>query len=115
MNSEPSAPEPDWDRQLAAAVAADSMPTTPAGLALRVRHRLRRRRLFVRAAAGMSVAAVLIVGVLAWQFRPQPEQFAHDMPEPVVMRSGPPVDKLDVLARQQAAYLAVLNEMEKEF
>src|SRR5262245_3708717 len=101
MSPDPSPPEPERDDELVAALAAVPLPLPPPALARRVRHRRRRRRLFQRVAVGLAAAGCLTLGVLAWQNRPQPEQVAYDVPEPAFLRAAPPVDTLDLLARQQ--------------
>jgi hypothetical protein len=110
----------NWDAQLAAAFQAAPLPTTPTDLPARVRRRLRRHRLARFASTGL-VAVALVAGALTWRFWPErapasgPVFVASELPDPVYLRSALPVDPLDLLARQQAAYRAVLDEMEKEF
>lgn len=128
MNPEPFDADPAWDEQLAAVFAGASAPAPPASLSFRVHTRLRRQRLIRRSTAGLAAAALLAVAVLAWQLRPAPPGPPDsargpgtgpapelDVPEPAFLASAPPVDKLDALARQQAAFLTVLDQLEKEF
>lgn len=116
--------EPEQDFALSAAFAADLLPPTPADLPVRVRRRLRRRRLLRGTAA--PLAAVALLAALVWQFRPtQPEVIrdprpappaaVSDVPEPAFLASAPPVDRLNALARHQAAFVTVLEQMKKEF
>ena len=123
MSPEPAAPEPDRDDPLAAAFATDAVPPTPPGLPTRVRHRLRRRLLTRRLAVPLAAVLGLAAGALAWRLRPGPaSEVARgpapaetDLSEAALPRVAAPVAPLDVLARQQAAYQTVLEEMAKEF
>lgn len=116
--------EPEQDFALSAAFAADLLPPTPADLPRRVCRRLGRRRFLRRTAA--PVAAVALLAVLVWQFRSPPSEVVRDpgpapptagitAPEQAFLAAAPPVDKLDTLARHQAAVFAVLEQMKKEF
>ncbi len=121
--------EPDWDNHLRATFAAAPAPATPPGLSFRVQRQLHRRKLLLRGGASAAVAAVLALCILAWQSWPerptrpefagarnaQPVPVEAELPEAAYLRSAPPVDTLDLLARQQAAYRTLLDDMEKEF
>jgi hypothetical protein len=118
-----------WDQRLAEIVSGCPFPRTPDGLLGSVRHGVRRRRLLQRATVAGAAAALLTLGFVVWnrphepshppmasppekQISPAP---ANDLSEWAILGSSPPVDPLDVLSRQQAAYAAVLLQIEKEF
>lgn len=110
----------DWDHDLAASFISDPLPLAPAGLAARVLQRVRRRRRQRRTVGG--AALLLLVAFLTWftfssTLPPMPpgQPKSYDVPEHAYLQSEPPVDTLHVLGRQQAAYLTVLDQMEKEF
>lgn len=114
----------EFDTRLADRLRADSAPS-PSGLATTVRGRLRRRRR-IAAIAYATAATVVVAGVLGiWRpwagnevaivesNRPAPTPPADDV-DVAALFEPPPVDSLDVLARQQSGYVVVLNRMGKE-
>jgi hypothetical protein len=114
------------DERLRRALHSLAVPETPAGMESRVQSRLRNRR--VQQAAGVtSIAAILLVGLFAWQpwggepVGPDPQQpqiFAQAPPREIpaddlaVLFAPPPVDSLDVLARRDAVSIAAISRME---
>jgi hypothetical protein len=115
--------EPNDDERLSALFRGAPIPDNPAGMEGRVRRRIRshrRRRVLV---GGTCAVAILVVLVL-WQWlRPSgiPENnaaVARGAPERLLevreLFAGPPLATLDVLAQQQDAYLALLEQWQKE-
>ena len=98
----------------------------PVGLTARVKGRLHRRRRRVAAVAFASAAAILVAGVLSvWRPGSDPAWRSWNR---ITTASAPPddiadlaalfgaaaVDSLDVLAREQSGYVAMLNRLGKE-
>jgi hypothetical protein len=110
--------EVDWDERLTRQLRAAPSPPVPPGIASRVRRRLWRRHI-VR--AGAAAAVFLAAGLLwsRWPRLPDTERAEDppavaDLPGSSVLFAGPPVDGLDVLARQQSAYLSALGQAEEK-
>src|SRR5262245_37154112 len=114
--SDPDPKEIAWDERLRRELRAAPPPPVPSGIAVRVRRRLSRRRAL---RVGAEAAAVLLTAGLLWTYWPRlPDrpgtEYAENPPavndvlDPSVLLAGPPVDGLDVLGRQQAAYLDAL-------
>jgi hypothetical protein len=117
-----------WDDRLRRLLRESSLPTPRGRLGEQVRHHLRWRRRLWCTGAGAAAAALLAVGFAAWQnwprapresviVRPEVSPAArgvNDLPESAVLFAGPPVDSLDLLARQQDGYVAVLQQLDKE-
>jgi hypothetical protein len=109
--SNPPDPEAAWDEWLTRALQSAPAAPVPPTLAGRVRRRLWRRRTVRYGAA----AAFLIAAGLFWAGwgrlpnRPEPQPAVADLPGSDVLFAAPPVDGLDVLARQQSAYLDALG------
>jgi hypothetical protein len=116
-------PEPNDDERLSALFRADSFSVMPAGLDGRIRRRIRshRRR---RVVLGGACAAAVLLGLVLWQW-PRPNGVSENnpavalgaperLPEVRELFAGPPVATLDVLARQHDAYLALLEQLQKE-
>jgi hypothetical protein len=111
----------EWDERLAAALRALPLPPTPPGLAGQVRRRLRQRKLR-RAGAGLAAAVLLATGLLGWQRWPQPQaapEVAHqpareEQPVSPSLFAAPPVDRLDVLAQNQAGFAAALRQLAED-
>jgi anti-sigma factor RsiW len=114
-----------WDDRLRGLLRELPLPRTSLGEAVRRRVRQRRRW---RVGAGAAAAALLAAGLVAWQTWPRtppesvavrpnpppPPRAANDLPESPVLFAAPPVDSLDLLARQQAVTVAALRQLEKE-
>lgn len=115
-----------WDEHFAEMLRAAN-PVEPQSKALeRVRRRLRRRIVW-RSAMSVAAAALLAAGLLVWRTETQfarnnrlhPNSStavvaANDLPESPVLFAAPPVDSLDLLARQQAGVVAVIQELDQE-
>jgi hypothetical protein len=119
-------PDNSEDDRLREAFRGASFPPTPHFDPL-VRRQIERRRSQARWSVGIAAAALLAAGVFVW--RPVPrspdvalvhpavgrsESSAIELVESSLLFSTPPVDTLELLAHQQAAYVAVLQEMEME-
>jgi hypothetical protein len=110
--------EAAWDERLSRRLRAAPAPPVPSGIASLVRRRLWRRRLMrVGAAAAVFLAAGLLWS--RWPRLPDPELVENppavaDIPGSSVLFAAPPVDGLDVLARQQSAYLSALGQAEEK-
>jgi hypothetical protein len=115
----PTEPTPDdaTDERLSALVRRATLPPVPPHLGERVRRRVRQRQRQWRLAVGTTCAAAAAAVALVL-FRPSPA-------DPVALVDGlsearalvaapPPVDRLAVLARQQDAYLAALEQLQEE-
>jgi hypothetical protein len=104
----------------------DPFPPVPVSLKWRVRGMLRRRRVLRRLAVGTAAAVLLAAGVLAWHLLSgpsagpvpvaprgsSPAAWVEELEESAVLVAAPPVDGLDVLARQQAAFVTLLQQLE---
>jgi anti-sigma factor RsiW len=114
-----------WDDHLIRLLRQPPLPPPPTRIAARVRLRLARRRL-VRAGGAVAAALALAFGLSGGQPEPPRHELptrvrhapqagggAQDIPGSPVLFAGPPVDPLDVLSRQQSAYLAVLAHPEE--
>jgi anti-sigma factor RsiW len=104
-----------WDVRLGDRLRGLPSPTPPTGLAAKVRHRVRRRRLR-RVGLGAASAVVLLAGTIATLPRPRPvappsASAPNESPESALVIPLPPVDPLDRLARQQDGYAAVIQQM----
>jgi hypothetical protein len=119
-----------WDNQFAEMLRENESPISPAQLLGDVRGRVRRRRR-MRTAMSFAAAAAIIVGVALVLCRPwrdarevrpianRPEQPAtnfatDDLAELSVLAEPPPVDSLDVLARQQSGYVSMMRRIGEE-
>lgn len=110
-----------FDVRLSRLLGHDDVAVEPAAVVAAVGHRLRRRRR-VAAAVYATAAAVLVAGALAvwrpWAADPQMVVESHRGPaagdDLAALFGPPPVDSLDVLARQQSGYVAVLHRMGEE-
>lgn len=115
-----------FDDRLRALFQRSNPLTPPNGFEQRVWHRLRRRQV-VRSVAGVTSAALVAAGLMFWQGwlgapappvsvgdPPPGSVAAGDLPESPVLFAAPPVDSLDLLARQQAGFVSVLQELEQE-
>jgi Putative zinc-finger len=115
-----------WDDRLRDLIR--DLPLPRASLGEQVRRRIRRRRLW-QAGAGVAAAALLAAGFVAWQnwprasqesvvirpdIPPRPAGGTNELPESPILFAAPPVDSLDLLSRQQAGYVTVLRQLEKE-
>src|SRR5262245_4627189 len=120
--SDPDPKEIAWDERLRREFRAASLPTVPSGIATRVRRRLWRRRVL---RVGAEAAAVLLTAGLLWTYWPRlPDRpgadrvenppAVNDVLDPSVLLAGPPVDGLDVLGRQQSAYLDALGQAKEQ-
>jgi anti-sigma factor RsiW len=116
-----------WDERLSEALGKARLPPTPSGLEQRVRRWVGRRRTLRQASLATAAATLVAVGVLLWRLgsgvpptpelvqRPAPRAVEDDLRDAVFLISSPPVDRLEVLGRQQAAYVRVLEQFEREY
>ncbi|HXG10017.1 MAG TPA: zf-HC2 domain-containing protein [Gemmataceae bacterium] len=116
-----------WDDRLRDLLHELPLPAPRGRFGEQVRRRLR-RRWWWRAGGSVAAAALLAVGLVSWQNwprRPQEPVADHpgnppvarrgdELPDSAVLFAAPPVDSLDLLARQQAGYVAVLEQLGKE-
>jgi ferric-dicitrate binding protein FerR (iron transport regulator) len=116
-----------WDDRLRDLLHNVPLPTPRDGLGEQVQRRLRQRRWW-RAGVGVAAAALLAAGLVTWQNWPRVLQEpvavrpgnlpatpgVNDLSESAALFAAPPIDSLDLLARQQAGYVAVLQQLEKE-
>ncbi|MCC6419840.1 MAG: zf-HC2 domain-containing protein [Gemmataceae bacterium] len=110
------------ERRLTRVLAGIPLPPTPADFHHRVRALVRRQRLRRRLAAGAAlVVAAVLVAFLSLGATPRPagrpgsQSPVVGVASPEVERflaAAPPVEALEVLDRQQQAYLTVLEELE---
>lgn len=125
----PIDPDEDGDARLRALFREAAFPPTPR-FEIGKSPRSDERSALARWGAGLAVAAMVMVGFVLWRGTPQ-DTTSHviavrsssstesrsidarpgDWPERVLF-SIPPVDSLDVLADQQAAYLTLLQHIE---
>ena len=103
------------DERLSAFVRQASIPPVPDDLAGRVRRRVRSRRR--RAVLGAACVAAGFVGLVLWN-GPKPSRPAEgatvQLAEVRELFAAPPVAPLDILTRQQDAYLELLRQLQKE-
>lgn len=116
--------EQAWDDRLCNLLRDLPLPSPRGGIVEKVGHRLRRRREW---RAGAAAAAVLLAGIFSWQLwsmkirdsatlhsKSLPAADVNDLPGSPVLFAAPPVESLDLLARQQAGYVAVLRQLEPD-
>jgi hypothetical protein len=114
------------ERRLAEVLGGVAAPPPPADFHQRVRGLVRRqhlgrlwRRLAVTSAAALALALALPAAVLWWRGPPAPPRGLPAVPTPAVaspeeerfLAAMPPVEPLEVIERQQQAYLEVLEEL----
>ena len=115
-----------FDSRLTNLLRADAAEP-PITLIAEVRSRVRRSRKWVTAASYATAAAVLVAGALGvwrpWAGTGQTIVETHhvsrppaadDLIEVATLFEPPPVDSLDVLARQQRGYVTVLHRLGEE-
>src|SRR5262245_17776117 len=111
------------ERRLARLLAGAELPPAPADFPHRVKALVRRRRRLRRLSLAGGTAALVAAGVLVAVLcrGSGPDRRAPDAPSAAVgaeedrfLASAPPVDPLEVLARQQQAYLTALEELQEE-
>jgi hypothetical protein len=103
------------DERLSAFIRQASIPPVPDDLAGRVRRRVRSRRR--RAVLGAAYVAAGFVGMALWSW-PRPSHPAESatvqLAEVRELFAAPPVASLEILTRQQDAYLELLKQLQKE-
>jgi len=111
---------------LAALLHAAPLPTSHSVSAEAVWQRVQRRR-WLRNSTAVAAAGLLLAAILVWQHghpsfqapggsEPARQLVADgpgDVLEAPVLFAAPPVDSLELIARQQAGLMSVLHEMEK--
>jgi len=119
-------PNAEIDDRLRVAFRKEVFPATPRWEPI-VRRPVDRRRSLLPWGIGVAAAALLTAGVIMWR-QPadsmsvsvarsaprQSESLPGDLAESSFLFTTPPVDALELLAHQQAAYVAVLQQMEME-
>jgi hypothetical protein len=115
----------EWDRRFTETLRTH-VPETPSAIPYRIANRIRRQRRRVAAIAYAMAATVLIAGVLSiwrpWthegqtiaEFRGKSPTRSDDLAELPILFDPPPVDSLDVLARQQNGYVVALRRLGEE-
>lgn len=116
MNSFEPIPDAD-EARLRAALRGLPLPEVPATLAVAVRGRIAardRQRVRLRIGGAFAVAAVVLVWVGSFgEPATAPPPVALGREEPAEWFAPPPVARLEVLARQEAAWLAALEPLEE--
>lgn len=115
-----------WDEQFPNLLRAASPAGPVNSIEERVRRRLRQRVIW-RSGWRAAAAVVLAAGLFIWQVGPRfahvnrsrpdswlPAVAVNDLTESPVLFAAPPVASLDLLARQQAGVVAVIQELEQE-
>jgi hypothetical protein len=105
----------DDDERLSALFRRAAVPTVPGDLEGQVRRRVRRRRR--RTVVGAACVVAGLSGLMLWYW-PKPSRPADGTPVQLAevreLFAGPPVASLDILTRQQDAYLELLEQLQKE-
>jgi hypothetical protein len=115
------------DDRLRNAFRAAGDPASP-DLAPRVRRLIRRKRTVKRLGAGAAAAVVVATSFFVWQNWPRapdrsvagggeptpPPRIEPDPPLPPGLFTGPPVDLLGTVTRQQDAYVVALQGLAED-